>query len=371
MGLLSDEMDARVLTLEHRYYGESQPREDWSYDNLQWLTGEQALADLAHFIAEIVPDERVFIIGGSYPGALSSWFRAKYPHIALGALSSSGVVEAILDFQAFDEVIFEALGKSGEQCPQDVHKLMEWVDTEFKEGRGEAVKDPFGALGMPDTDFHFFLADIIVMEVQYGKRTKFCAELRQHTDDELTFLGWLNTLNVKYTDYDSRELVQTPMNEETMFRQWTYQFCTQFAYFQTPGSVTAMRSQNLTVSDWLGYCESVLQHRLSPKVDHWNLRFAGKHSLATKVIYTNGAEDPWRGASILPGESVADDVLTIDIKCADCSHCVDLGVPAEDDPAELTQARLQIVDTFKQWWAAEQAAQAAGIPPHQREAYTR
>ncbi len=68
---------------------------------------------------------------------------------------------------------------------------------------------------------------------------------------------------------------------------------------------------------------------------------------------------------------MVEDVLTIDITCADCSHCVDLGVPAEDDPAELTAARLQIVDTFKQWWAAEQAAQAAGIPPHQREAYTR
>jgi hypothetical protein len=34
-------------------------------------------------------------IGGSYPGALSGWFRYKYPHLTVGALASSGVVNAI------------------------------------------------------------------------------------------------------------------------------------------------------------------------------------------------------------------------------------------------------------------------------------
>jgi len=42
-------------------------------------------------------------IGGSYPGAMSSWFRNKYPHIALGALASSAVVDAVYDFYQFDE----------------------------------------------------------------------------------------------------------------------------------------------------------------------------------------------------------------------------------------------------------------------------
>jgi len=62
------------------------------------LTADQALSDLAHFIVSLVPNQRVITIGGSYPGAMSSWFRNKYPHIALGALASSAVIDAVYDF---------------------------------------------------------------------------------------------------------------------------------------------------------------------------------------------------------------------------------------------------------------------------------
>jgi hypothetical protein len=45
---------AKLISLEHRYYGESQPFTNdeggWSTENLKWLNTSQALADTSLFI---------------------------------------------------------------------------------------------------------------------------------------------------------------------------------------------------------------------------------------------------------------------------------------------------------------------------------
>ena len=51
-------------------------------------------------------------IGGSYPGALSAWFKVLYPELVVAAYSSSGVIEPIKYFNDFDSNIFKALYQS-------------------------------------------------------------------------------------------------------------------------------------------------------------------------------------------------------------------------------------------------------------------
>jgi len=41
-------------------------------------------------------------VGGSYPGALSAWFKSKYPTHAVAAWASSGVIHAIEDYTNYD-----------------------------------------------------------------------------------------------------------------------------------------------------------------------------------------------------------------------------------------------------------------------------
>lgn len=71
--------NALLMSLEHRYYGDSQPMEDWSTENLRYLDSYQALADIAYFIdkqnEELGRKADWIVVGGSYPGALVAWFK--------------------------------------------------------------------------------------------------------------------------------------------------------------------------------------------------------------------------------------------------------------------------------------------------------
>ena len=99
---------------------------------------------------------------------MSSWFRNKYPHIALGALASSAVVDAVYDFYQFDEQVYNSLLKSGQPCVDKLLKLIGYIDTNFKKGNNTLIKNLFAydnMINMPDFDFHFFIADVIVETV--------------------------------------------------------------------------------------------------------------------------------------------------------------------------------------------------------------
>ena len=97
--MVGSQYNAQFLVLEHRFYGESQPMEDWSLASLRYLSSEQGLADLAYFIGKINENNvEVVVVGGSYPGAMSAWFRSRYPHLAVASWASSAVVQPIVDF---------------------------------------------------------------------------------------------------------------------------------------------------------------------------------------------------------------------------------------------------------------------------------
>ena len=66
---------------------------DMSDASLQYLSSEQALADLATFIVgmnekyDLTSKNKWISFGGSYPGALSAWLKLKYPHLVSGKIS--------------------------------------------------------------------------------------------------------------------------------------------------------------------------------------------------------------------------------------------------------------------------------------------
>lgn len=84
-----------------------------STKNLQYLTSQQALADLAFFIESMNEQYRFgdgvkwIVFGGSYPGSLAAWLRMKYPHLVQGAMSASGPLLAEVDFKGIQNLYFK------------------------------------------------------------------------------------------------------------------------------------------------------------------------------------------------------------------------------------------------------------------------
>ena len=152
-GLFGQEAQAHEALqywVEHRYYGDSQPVS--SFDDAQdykFLSSEQALEDLADFITAkkaALPkrksglDRRWVVVGGSYPGALSAWFRYKYPHLADISWASSGVVHAITNFVEYDHSIYNSTLKGGQDCVDVFQGLTNWIDGQIEKPDPATVK---------------------------------------------------------------------------------------------------------------------------------------------------------------------------------------------------------------------------------------
>ena len=80
---------------------------------------------------------KIFVIGGSYPGAVSAWMRYKYPHIVDGALSSSGVVNAVEDLFEYDGQVHNSMLKSGSLCTDTVETLVKYWDALYFNNKAE------------------------------------------------------------------------------------------------------------------------------------------------------------------------------------------------------------------------------------------
>ncbi|CAD8145077.1 unnamed protein product [Paramecium octaurelia] len=262
---LAKDLGAIVIALEHRFYGQSQPfgADSWSLKNLSYSNVHQALDDPAYFILQL---KRLklhksialihqmslhrYAIGGSYPGALSAWFRYKYPHLTVGNLASIGVINTILDFWQFDDQIRKSTSKSGEQCPLYLQSLNSYVDKNLKNfNTKKAFKESYRYKKMTDNQFKWLWADTIVQMIQSGQRTKFCETLESLPSIE-QMAEYLRDIALSrggsYKQYGAYYLRNETVYQNTIFRQWYFQCCSEVAQLQTtPQNKESLRSYEL------------------------------------------------------------------------------------------------------------------------------
>ena len=106
-----------------------------SVENLRYLTSIQALQDAAYFVEYFtekysLKGSKWIVFGGSYSGSLAAWFRAKYPHLVVGAIASSAPVEAIINFKDYLNVVSNSLGQ---RCDDSIKRSHNSIGYRIKE----------------------------------------------------------------------------------------------------------------------------------------------------------------------------------------------------------------------------------------------
>ncbi|KAL7199339.1 hypothetical protein ACSBR2_021599 [Camellia fascicularis] len=138
---------ALLIFIEHRFYGQSMPfggDKNIAYQNsstLGYLSSTQALADYATLIIDLkknlsATDSPVVVFGGSYGGMLAALFRLKYPHVTVGALSSSSPIllfKNIYSPYAFNNIITQdfremKLKEQLSEAEKEMQRLLERCD---------------------------------------------------------------------------------------------------------------------------------------------------------------------------------------------------------------------------------------------------
>uniref|UniRef100_A0A3Q4AUG2 Serine protease 16 n=1 Tax=Mola mola TaxID=94237 RepID=A0A3Q4AUG2_MOLML len=349
---MAEEHGALLLALEHRFYGDSINPDGLKAENLADLSSQQALADLAVFHQHIsqsfnLSDRNTWIsFGGSYSGALSAWLRGKFPHLVFGAVASSAPVRATLDFSAYSNVNRHNPFSSPYRLMSPEHTRSR-VPTQLK-------------LGL-DIELMQNLADIIMGTVQYNEEgvllsiSEVCGVM---TNESVAYekgtevyhsISEEPCLDISH-EKTLKNLMDTSLRRgKRAERQWIYQTCTEFGFYQTCEDAACPFSGMVTLQFQTEVCPVVFgisQHSLPGRVALTNTYYGGDNPRSHRVLYINGGIDPWKELSVVQnGTREGEEAVFIE----DAAHCADMMSKRFTDGDSLKKAREEIETHVAGW----------------------
>jgi len=369
---------AALFVLGHRYYDHGHPTPSLTTKELSWLSSKQALSDTANFIESHIQKTLnltgpVITFGGSYPGSLVAWARQIYPHLIKGSVSSSGPLLAKVNFFEYLEVVYEALerdvSEEGYQTNTALKTAFEDLETMMDENRLEEIEDLFDLCGPLDKNsredvarFFGVLAGILMGAVQYdphgyitiqiihnfmnnenyGSTVERLAALNDYSNGEYcTWISYQEVLDllssVEYDDVDGD-------------RQWIYQTCTEFGWYQTSDQPGHPYSSKFPVDVKVKLCKDLFGDTFTPEyieslVQETNAMYGGKNIDVDNVVFVHGSIDPWHAMGRLTDVNENSPAFVIN----GTSHCADTSSNQDDDSEELKNVRAIIGDLIHKW----------------------
>jgi pimeloyl-ACP methyl ester carboxylesterase len=355
-------LNASVVALEHRYYGESLPFSDLTFDHMKYLTIHNALEDAASFEAfakaQLPLKGKWISVGGSYPGMLAAFYRQKHPELVVGAWASSAPVNVQRSFMGYDAIASAALGPT---CTLLFQQALAQAGTQFDDPakRDQLSMDLFGSPA-PSTKAALLenMSVYAMQAAQYGHTRQLCAALLQDQDDPL--LGVIEYLHPPIPGDPAppnpappRGAIMTALAPPASIdnfsgSEWFYQVCTQVGFYQVHNvdRTQSIMSDLITERFWNDVCQSSVG--TLPDIAATRAEFVDPldRGEASHILFVNGSLDPWMTLSYTDSSAPAG-IETFVVKTG--SHCEDLESLQRDSVLGVFKVHKRFHDLARAW----------------------
>ncbi|KDQ62701.1 hypothetical protein JAAARDRAFT_121424 [Jaapia argillacea MUCL 33604] len=402
------------IVLEHRYYGESIPVANFSTDSLRWLNNAQSAEDSANFMRKVkfdgfdedltAPKTPWIYYGGSYAGARAAHMKILYPDIVFGAIASSGVTHAQIQYWEYMDTIRRAatpecsdhlvnsintidtilgirklkkplkalFGLAGLKHDQDFASLLEtplgsWQaknwdpevgSTKFDEFCEALAKPPFGHHALRDLPFG---DDSRMVRLPGGLTVDFAVLNYAKYIKENVVSRCPGDMSVEdcFGTFDDEKFQDISLDQE--WRAWIFQVCTEWGYFQTAPpdqKYPTIVSRLLTLEYESKICTQAYppgEHFVVPLMPNVTIvNELGDFDIAAdRLAIIDGEVDPWRPAT--PHSEYAsdrEDTLLRPFKLIPNAvhHYDEYGLAdIQNEPAEILKIHEEMIAFVQEW----------------------
>lgn len=334
--------------------GKSLTADQWKY-----LTVQQALEDVVYFssrfntskadAATLAPSKTPWIfMGGSYPGVRAALMRVRNPDVIYASWASSAPVQAQVNMSSYWDTIQRALPQNCSNdfvaMASDTNTILNQNDTseaQFKQlliladSAGQTDLSLSDAAKVSDSDAGYIIQDPLNNWQDSGLpfAQSVCdfletANYTQKPTDNGVFANmpaenaikdFANTIyvvelnnaqsqsaSVKATKRNALEVRDNNVDGQKIqdgdTTAWQYQYCSQLGFFQAadPDNNRSIQAKVVSMQLFQDQCNAAFPKGALPSSPDVGsiLQFGGWGMNPARVMFTNGAIDPWRSLSV-------------------------------------------------------------------------
>ncbi|KAK4440668.1 Lysosomal Pro-X carboxypeptidase [Sesamum alatum] len=359
-----------AVFIEHRFYGKSVPfgsmEEAMRNKTLRgYFNSAQAIADYAEVLLHVkekfsAHNSPIIVIGGSYGGMLASWFRLKYPHIALGALASSAPIlyfDNITPQNGYYSIVTNDFKEVSHNCYQTIKKSWSEIDKIASKANGLSIlSQKFKTCSHLKHSFELkdYLESIYSYAAQYNLQPIDSVRMLCRGIDGAPrgtdilgriFAGVVSSIG-NLSCYDTNAY-NYPDETNT---GWPWQVCSEMVIPTGRGeNDTMFPAAPFNLHKFIKYCKSL--YGVSPR-PHWATTYYGGHDIklvlhrfGSNIIFSNGLKDPYSSGGVL--EDISNSIRAV--TTLNGSHCLDILYPEKTDPKWLIEQRNTEMKIIEEW----------------------